>query len=137
MISPQPGGAPVYAQLADLLRREILAGRLRTGEAIPSEATLQQEYGLGRHTVRRAVAVLRAEGLVVVLKGHGVHVRERPEKQDLVPAAGSTVDARMPTVEERAEMDIDEGVPVFWVISPDGTSGVYPADRWKLRVPGP
>lgn len=135
MITPQPGGAPVYARLADLLRRDILSGRLRPGQAIPSEVTLQQEFGLGRHTVRRAVAVLRAEGLVVVAKGHGVLVRERAEMQDLVPVAGSTVTARMPTVEERAEHGVDEGVPVFSVIGPDGAARIFPGDRWQLRWP--
>lgn len=135
MIFPQQGGAPVYAQLADLLRRDIMSGRLQPGQAIPSEVTLRQEYGLGRHTVRRAVGVLRAEGLVVVLKGHGVVVREPAELQDLVPAAGSSVTARMPTAEERADHDIPEGVPVFSVITPDGAGRIYPADRWRLVWP--
>lgn len=135
MINSQPGGAPIYARLADLLRRDILNGHLRPGQQLPSERTLQQEYGLGRHTIRRAVAVLRAEGLVVVARGHGVLVRERPDMQDLVPAASATVTARMPTAEERAEYDIDEGIPVFSVVSPDGAGGVYPADRWQLRWP--
>jgi DNA-binding FadR family transcriptional regulator len=134
VITPQPGAA-VYEQLANLLREEILTGRLRPGERLPSETRLQQEYGLARQTVRRAVGVLRAEGLVVVSRGHGVLVREHAEMQDLVPAPGSTVSARMPTVDERAELDIPDGVPVFWVISPDGISVVYPADRWRLRWP--
>jgi DNA-binding FadR family transcriptional regulator len=135
VINPQSGGAPVYAQLADLLRREILAGRIRPGQALPSERTLEQQYGLGRHTIRRAVAVLRAEGLVVVAKGHGVLVREHAEVQDLTPAPGSTVTARMPTADERAAHDIPDGVPVFSVVDPDGAGDVFPADRWQLRWP--
>jgi GntR family transcriptional regulator len=129
-----PGGA-VYAQLAARLRDEILSGRLRPGQRLPSETSLQQEYGLARQTVRRAVAVLRAEGLVVVARGHGVLVREHADVQDLVPEPGSTVTARMPTVDERTEHDIPDGVPVFWVIGPDGAGDIYPADRWQLRWP--
>ena len=134
MLNPQPGGA-VYAQLAARLRGDILAGRLRPGHRLPSETTLQQQFGLARGTVRRAVAVLRAEGLVVVRRGHGVVVREHPEVQDLVPAPGSTVSARMPTAEERAAHDIPDGVPVLWVIAPNGEAGLFPADRWHLRWP--
>jgi hypothetical protein len=62
-------------------------------------------------------------------------VRELSEVQDLVPAPGSTVTSRMPTVDERSEHDIDEGVPVLSVVDPDGSSKIYPADRWRLRMP--
>jgi GntR family transcriptional regulator len=133
MIFPQPGPA-VYAQIAARLRDDILAGRLQPGQRLPSEATLQQRYGVARLTARRAVAVLRAEGLVVVHSGHGVFVREHAEVQDLIPEPGTTVTARMPTAEERAVHGIDDGVPVFQVIAPDG-AGIYPADRWQLRWP--
>lgn len=134
MINPQSGGS-VYAQLAGLLRDEITTGRLRPGQPLPSETTLQQEYGIARNTIRRAVALLRAEGLVVVRPGHGVYVRDETELQNLTPAPGSTVTARMPTAAERGEMDVTEGVPVFAVEGPDGTVAVYPADRWKVLLP--
>ena len=135
MITPQPGGT-VYQQLASLLREDIQAGRLQPGQRLPSEATLQQQYGLARETVRRAIAVLRTEGLVVVRRGHGVLVREASDVQDLTPPAGATVTARMPTGEERATHDLEDGVPVFVVNGPDGSVEVYPADRWQVRLPG-
>lgn len=135
VISPQSGGA-LYAQLAARLRAEIVSGRLRPGQRLPSEVTLQQEYGVARETVRRAVAVLRGEGLVVVRRGHGVVVRELTEVQDLTPEPGSAITARMPTAEERATYDIDDGVPVFTVTGLDGAVGVYPADQWRLLWPG-
>ncbi len=47
MINPRSGVA-VYRQLADLLRDDILSGRLRPGQPLPSEVTLQQRYGLAR-----------------------------------------------------------------------------------------
>lgn len=134
MITPQPGGA-VYAQLAARLRDDILTGRLQPGQRLPSEATLQQELGLARDTIRRAVAVLRAEGLVEVHRGHGVVVREHNDVQDLTLDPGSTVTARMPTPDERADMDLPEGVPLFSVTGPDGSAAVYPADRFQLRLP--
>lgn len=134
MISPEPGG-PLYAQVAARLRADILAGRLRPGQRLPSEITLQQEHNIGRETARRAIAVLRHEGLAEVHRGHGAVVREQPDREDLNPPAGATVTIRMPTAEERAAHDIPDGVPVFWVILPDGTASIFPGDRWQFRIP--
>lgn len=134
MITPQPGSA-LYAQVAGELRKDIRSGRIRPGKPLPSERTLQQQYGVSRETVRRAVALLRSEGLVVVRQGHGVHVREQSELEELTPPAGSEVTARMPTAEERAEYGIGEGVPVLWVVLPDGGARAYAADQWRIRLP--
>ncbi len=135
MITPQPGGPALYAQLAARLRQQILSGHYRPGLPLPSERTLGEEYGVARETVRKALNVLRSEGLLTSRRGHAVEVREQPERQILTLPAGSTVIARMPSLEERAEHDVPEGVPVFWVVLPDGTSPIYPADRWELRLP--
>lgn len=132
MISPQPGST-IYEQVAARLRADILNGRLRPGQRLPSEVTLQQELGIGRETARRAVALLRQEGLAQVVRGHGVVVREQPERGELIPPAGATVTIRMPTAEERVAHDIGEGIPIFWVVATDGTAAVYPGDRWELR----
>ncbi len=135
MINFRPGDAPAYVRLADLIRQDITAGRLAPGQPIPSERTLGQEHGLGRHTIRRAIAILRAEGLVTVERGLGVVVREHREMQQLTPPLGSIVTARMPSAQERATMEIDEGVPVLSVEAPDGTITAYPADTWQVRYP--
>lgn len=134
MITPQPGGT-LYGQVAAQLRKDILSGRIRPGQRLPSERTLQQEFDVGRETARRAVAMLRSEGLVSVDRGHGVVVREQPELEELVPPAGSQVSARMPSPEERAEHGIAEGVPVLWIVHPDGVAAAYPADQYRIRMP--
>jgi GntR family transcriptional regulator len=69
---------PAYAQLAGILRRRIEAGDI-TGK-LPSEKTLAQEFGLAQNTVRRALDVLREEGLITSVQGLGSFVRqgERP-----------------------------------------------------------
>ena len=65
---------PVYRQLAAILRRRILSGAIRPEHVIPSEKQLEQEYGLSRNTSRRAIAILRDEGLVVTVAGRGTYV---------------------------------------------------------------
>ncbi len=134
MITPVPG-ASVYEQIASELRDDIITGRLAAGQKMPSETTLLQRYEVSRVTVRRALAVLRNQGLIVIRHGHGGYVREEPEYQDLTLPPGAAVTCRMPTSAERLDHDLGEGVPVFVVAAEDGSSVVYPGDRWRLRQP--
>jgi len=68
---------PVYIQLADLLRQQILRGDLQPHRPIPSIRTLQQEYEVADGTVKKAVQILRDEGLVHTVTGKGVFVSSR------------------------------------------------------------
>lgn len=71
---------PLYRQLADLLRAAVQDGTYPAGSKLPSEATLQQEHGLARDTVRAAIGILRDEGLVVTLPGRGTFVKPQQPK---------------------------------------------------------
>lgn len=133
MITPAAGPS-VYEQIAGQLRQQITSGQIGPGQYLPSELTLLQTYSVSRTTIRRATAILRNEGLVVVRRGHRVRVREPEELQDLTVPAGSTVTARMPTPDERARWDLGEGVPVFVIADRSGDEVVHPADRWRLRL---
>lgn len=53
-----------YELIAGELREEILSGAHPVGAPLPSESELAARYGAARGTVRQAVAVLAAEGLV-------------------------------------------------------------------------
>jgi GntR family transcriptional regulator len=66
---------PIYRQLAAILRARIDSGQYAPGQKLPSEPTLQQEYGIARDTVRAAIRLLRDEGRVVTLSGRGTYVR--------------------------------------------------------------
>jgi GntR family transcriptional regulator len=67
---------PAYQQLSAILRTRIASGEWRTGP-MPSVKQLQQEYGVGRDTVLRAVDILRAEDLVFTVPRRGTYVRDR------------------------------------------------------------
>lgn len=73
MIDPE-GPIPVYLQLADILAGRIERGELLPNRPLPSEATLMQEYGVARGTVRHAIAVLRDRGLVFTVPQRGTYV---------------------------------------------------------------
>jgi GntR family transcriptional regulator len=68
---------PVYRQVAAILRERIESGELEPDRPVPSEAYLVQEYGIARGTARRAIEVLRDEGLVVTVQGRGTYVKPR------------------------------------------------------------
>ena len=65
---------PLYVQLADVLRGMIESGELQPRAPLPSESYLQEEQGVARGTVRKAVAILRDEGLVITIGGRGTFV---------------------------------------------------------------
>lgn len=70
---------PVYRQLAEILRMQIERRELGHLDMLPSEKTLVQTYGVGRDTVRAAIALLRDEGLVFTVPHRGTYVGPRPE----------------------------------------------------------
>lgn len=72
-------GVPVYEQLAAILRAQIASGELQPGRALPSGKQLVQTYGVARGTVDKALAVLKAEGLVYTLPGRGMYVTRSPQ----------------------------------------------------------
>nr|WTA66660.1 winged helix-turn-helix domain-containing protein [Micromonospora sp. NBC_00855] len=68
---------PIYVQLADVIAKRIETGELPPNRPIPSESTLQQEYGVARGTVRAAVRLLRERGLVMTVPQRGTYVSDR------------------------------------------------------------
>jgi GntR family transcriptional regulator len=65
-------------QIADVLRERLLAGELEAGEQLPSEPELARSLGVSRSSLRAAIALLEAEGLLRRRHGSGTYVTERP-----------------------------------------------------------
>lgn len=124
-----------YEQLADLLRHKITAGELAPGARLPGEIDLAQTHGLARDTVRRATNVLHHEGLVEIRRGRGVFVFDRGEVTEVTPPPGSVVESRMPSPQERARLGVPTGWPVIVVTPPGGEPQLYPAHRYRVRMP--
>jgi GntR family transcriptional regulator len=72
-----------YRSIADDLRRRLLSGEFATGRVLPSEADLGAAYDASRVTVRRALDVLREDGLVESRRGAGWFVPADPLRQSL------------------------------------------------------
>jgi DNA-binding GntR family transcriptional regulator len=63
---------PPYVQLAAILRARIESGEITS--RMPGERALQHEFGLAPVTIRKAVRLLRDEGLVRTVSGMGTYV---------------------------------------------------------------
>ncbi len=74
---------PLYIQLADLIRQQIINGTIKPGDKLISEAAMIRKYQLGRLTIREALAVLVNEGLLEKHHGKGTYCKAKPvdEKQ--------------------------------------------------------
>ncbi len=66
---------PRYQRLRDELAAQIAERRWRPGEAIPTEQELARSYDVAVGTVRKAVDVLVAEGMLERFQGRGTFVR--------------------------------------------------------------
>jgi GntR family transcriptional regulator len=72
-----------YRTIADELRHRVQSGELAAGALLPSESELSAAYDVSRVTVRKALDVLREEGLVDSRQGFGWFVAADPVRQSL------------------------------------------------------
>jgi GntR family transcriptional regulator len=82
---PDDGLRSRQRQLAGDLRALILAGDIAAGDRLPSTAELRLRYGVNNMTITRALAILKAEGLVEGHRGKAVVVTG--QQPTAIPAA--------------------------------------------------
>ena len=85
-----------YQTIADELRAQISGGAFAAGRLLPSEAELSDTFTASRVTVRRALDVLRDEGLLDSRQGFGWFVAADPLRQSL---------AHLGTIESQLEAE--------------------------------
>lgn len=76
---------PLYVQTAEMLIREIAAGRLLEGERLPPERSMAADLGLSVGTLRKSLADLTERGYLDRRQGSGNYIR-RPSEQGSVYA---------------------------------------------------
>jgi len=81
--------------IADELRSAILAGELSEGDSLGQELALVERFGVSRPSLREALRILEAEGLITVVRGvrGGVVVRE-PDERTTARSAAMLLQAR-------------------------------------------
>jgi GntR family transcriptional regulator len=74
---------PVYEQIANGLRAELVSGNFKPGEKLPTVRSLAIKLGVHHNTVAEAYRQLASEGWLELKRHHGATVRRRDQ-----PAAG-------------------------------------------------
>lgn len=75
MVDGARAGRLGYREIADELRQRIDSGELPPDSKVPGENELMSRYGVEQPTARRALDVLKNEGLIIAKRGSGTFVR--------------------------------------------------------------
>src|SRR5271167_142174 len=93
----RPGSKPREKpqQIADELRRLIIAGELNEGDSLGHEPDLITRFGVSRPSLREALRILEAEGLISVIRGvQGGVVVHRPDQRLTARTAAIVLQSR-------------------------------------------
>jgi len=82
-------------QVADELRRLIIAGELDEGDSLGHEPDLIERFGVSRPSLREALRILETEGLITVVRGvQGGVVVHRPDRRQAARTAALILQTR-------------------------------------------
>jgi GntR family transcriptional regulator len=68
------GGAPIYLQIVDQIKRSVAVGRLKPEDPLPSVRQLARELTINPNTVARAYLELEHQGFIYKRHGQGTYV---------------------------------------------------------------
>jgi GntR family transcriptional regulator len=74
-------GVPIYRQIFDQVRAQIATGRLTDGDFLPSVRQVAGELAVNPMTVSKAYSLLERDGVVELVRGHGMRVVGRTLRQ--------------------------------------------------------
>ena len=102
-VSDQPNHGPKYEQLKQQIIEQITSGRLKPGDALPTERWWSEQNKLARSTVRQAMSALERDGLIRRMQGKGTFVHEQALER------------------------FSQGLAVFALMLPETQTGFYPS----------
>ncbi len=115
---------PIYAQIAEEIRNEIQKEMYQVGDRLPTEAQLSQHFGVNRHTLRRAIAELKNEGLLRVDRGRGTFVAATPIHY--------TINSRVRYNESLKAQGLEPKMQLLRVISTEADTAIAKALRLEV-----
>ncbi|MCI7713168.1 MAG: GntR family transcriptional regulator [Clostridiales bacterium] len=77
LIIRNTAGQPIYDQISSQIKAQIIAGTLRSGDALPSIRGLAKDLKISVITTKRAYDELEAEGFIITVAGKGCFVAEK------------------------------------------------------------
>lgn len=90
--------SPIYTQIADGIREQILSGILQTGDKLPSVREMATELTINPNTIQRSYRELEMQGWIATVPGKGcfvcgVPLGARTEREELMDSLDKTVQA--------------------------------------------
>ena len=79
-------GVPIYRQLVQQVRRDVMLGRLRPGDQLPSVSEVVDSLSVNPNTVVKAFSELEHQGIVVRRQGIGTFVAASPSMTSVLAA---------------------------------------------------
>ena len=100
IIISNSSGKPIYEQITDQVKEQILSGTLSAGDALPSMRVLAKELRISVITTKRAYEELERDGFLENVPGKGCFVA--PQNRELLR------EAQLRRVEEKLTQAIEE-----------------------------
>lgn len=108
--------APLYVQVAAVMRERIDSGQWVEGEKISTIEELEKEFAVARVTIRQGIELLRKDGLLDARQGRGTFVSGRSKKHrwlNLITDFDSLIDSLRNNVLKRVQIDENTAPPTL------------------------
>lgn len=79
------GGKSIVDRIVDNITNAIINGELKPGDKIPTETELCESMGVGRNSIREAIKILEAYGVVHIRRAEGTFVNQQYDSKMLYP----------------------------------------------------
>lgn len=124
-----------YESISNEIRRRVKNGYYPTDQPIPDELSLTKEFGCSRMTMKRALDILVAEGLLYRKRGHGTFIIQSAANEDKINVISEETlglsnllkhskvtsrtivfEVQFPDEKVAAQLGIDRDTPVYHII---------------------
>ncbi|WP_344486589.1 GntR family transcriptional regulator [Nonomuraea monospora] len=105
------GPVPIYRMIVNAIKDDIATGRLKPGQALPTEAEMCTTHEASRLTVRRALEVLREADVIYTIRADGSYVGPRDAPQIREPREFEKIAADLAVSIKRGVYGPDQVLP--------------------------
>lgn len=116
---------PLYLRIAEAVRQDLLAGRLRPGDALPTVREMAEQWKCTPGTAQQAYKELTRQGIAVSRPGQGTRIGSEPT------AAADPTPLRRATVTHEAETFLLEMLSAGYTVEETESGFRAALDRWR------
>lgn len=112
-------GVPIYEQIEQQLKSEILEGNLKSGEPLPSIRSLAADLKISVITTKRAYEELEKEGMIYSVPGKGFFV-DNPDFQYLEEKRTLDIEGELDSLLDKAKhagidkQELKDMIDILW-----------------------